>query len=442
MAENNEISKVVINNVSYELCDTTARTHLLSKHGDIIDGNIFFAQAENDTRNKTGTIYFRPNNHFNLQQWPDKLKGYASSGYITVSSQNYEPASSDEQNSNHHDFVIGLQGVHPGETQYSYIQSIRLSGESVVNNNTGGYSWNPKVILSAPKAWREAIQAIGTTGNNTITDGSLTIKAKENNHQTGYLRVNGSDTSKNTTTTYDGRVYIPADGAIVTRNIRGTKYDYKLIGDNGENLWIGAGKGTDSYHHTGGTYISTGWASNDSDIGNESIWVGVPSGRKSDQTNVNRSVYKVYHQGNLSQAFTVVYKTFTITSRHTGFSFYNFSAANSDTIQFTNVRPISAWGTVTQDKASWTSSTYSSVIQDPSNDNNMKKIFNDLGQAMRLNVTQVVFSPSKITTSSDGKKHYANVTGGFWIYDSNANSSTYTTNVNIAFLCVPIVGGV
>lgn len=423
-----EISQITINDISYNLCDATARNYLVSKQGDTLNGNLVFAKKNN---NDTTGIYFRPNDIIN----DDTPKGYCSSTYLKLL----------KNSDNDYNFTLGVQGIIPQTSEYSEIQNIKLGG--TYSNN----QWNPSISVSAPIAWRNALKAMGTEGNNTISDGSLTINPKANSHTTGYLRVNGSTPSRNTTTIYDGRIYIPADGAITTKNIRGTNYDYKLIGDNGENLWIGAGKGAGSFNHTGKTFISTGWESNDSDTGNETIWISVPSGRKSDWSSNGSTNYRAYHQGNLSKDFTVVYKSFKFTSNKKGFTYYPFTQQNgSTTVSYLtfkeHVRPIAAWGTLITNNGSLVArrKEFQEKIDDykerypntkvPSVDEQTQDLFasaNSLGNNP-MNITQVILSPvTKITLNGN---IVTKITGGFWNYSDTATQKT--AYANIAFLCM------
>lgn len=81
---------------------------------------------------------------------------------------------------------------------------------------------------------------------------------------------------------------------------------YPMIRDNGENLWIGT-MSTSSYHHNGGTYISTGWATTDTLptaasqtlYGNETIKICVPrySTNASGTGSWNGVNYNAIHDG-------------------------------------------------------------------------------------------------------------------------------------------------
>ena len=66
-----------------------------------------------------------------------------------------------------------------------------------------------------------------------------------------------------------------------------SEFQYPGIYDNGANLWIGATQ-KKSTHHTGTTYISTGYNGSQ---GNETIYVTVPN-----TTNTDGSNYKVFHE--------------------------------------------------------------------------------------------------------------------------------------------------
>lgn len=63
-----------------------------------------------------------------------------------------------------------------------------------------------------------------------------------------------------------------------------TGFEYPLISDNGNNLWIGAHKAGEQ-HHTGGTFISAG-------AGRDSIYVSVPNSDNTGATN-----YPALHTG-------------------------------------------------------------------------------------------------------------------------------------------------
>ena len=76
-----------------------------------------------------------------------------------------------------------------------------------------------------------------------------------------------------------------------------TGFIYTLISDNGTNMWIGSGQSATT-HHTGKTYISTGYNSNTS-TGNDTIYVSVPNASNDDATN-----YGIMHFGNTSVTTT------------------------------------------------------------------------------------------------------------------------------------------
>jgi hypothetical protein len=81
---------------------------------------------------------------------------------------------------------------------------------------------------------------------------------------------------------------------------------YAGIHDNTTNLWIGAASGA-STHHTGETYISTGYNST-TKAGNSSILISVPS-YNSDTSTWSNTNYWALHSGN--------YKTYAATVDHT-----------------------------------------------------------------------------------------------------------------------------
>lgn len=442
MAELNEISQITINDNIYNLCDATARNHLVSKHGGTVDGNIVFTKNDNDTYS---SIYFRPNGKTSITNWSDDLKGKASSGYVTAG------RNTSDNDPNKYYLTLGVQGVAAGATSYSYIQSLRLGGiwDSAKNK------WIPSVYIpnQAKDAWCNAIGAVNTYGNNTINNGSLTINAEDNS--TGYLKINDRTSTNNTTSENIGRIYIPATGYVTTRDTK-ENMDYALIGDNGTNLWIGANKGGSAsslgaHHHSGGTYLSAGWKkrTNTTDPWepNESIYISVLTGKNSNGSD-KASNYLAYHSGNLTNAFTVVYKTYTFTGQiETGYHFYNFKEKiNNKTENFTkfskNLRPIAAWGTLA-DTNNLETETEEHLFELFSSG---KIIDNNL--IYSRNITQVILSPAIKDAN------YTKVAGGFWYHNLTSDRATYsggsslgggtgTSNVtksykaNIAFLCIP-----
>ena len=80
------------------------------------------------------------------------------------------------------------------------------------------------------------------------------------------------------------RVKIAAGGAKGLLTTDSTGFEYPLITDNGNNLWIGAHKAGEA-HHTGGTFISAG-------AGRDTIYVSVPNSDNTAGTN-----YSVMHSG-------------------------------------------------------------------------------------------------------------------------------------------------
>ena len=87
----------------------------------------------------------------------------------------------------------------------------------------------------------------------------------------------------------DGGFYITANGEGL-RLTDSTGGFYAGIVDNGANLWIGSG-GSSSKHHTGKTFISTGYTGT---TGNSTIYVAIPN-----DTNNGCSTYSVLHVGNV-----------------------------------------------------------------------------------------------------------------------------------------------
>jgi hypothetical protein len=74
-----------------------------------------------------------------------------------------------------------------------------------------------------------------------------------------------------------------------------TGYIYSGLWDNGSNLWIGA-TALKSTHHTGSTYISTGY---NGTSGNSTIQIAVPNSANNDA-----AYYSALHAGNYSSLCT------------------------------------------------------------------------------------------------------------------------------------------
>ena len=77
-------------------------------------------------------------------------------------------------------------------------------------------------------------------------------------------------------------------------------FSYPGVVDNGSNLWIGS-TATASTHHTGATYISSGYDTSTS-TGNPTIYVSVPNA-----SNTGASNYQILHTGNYTSTLNSTY---------------------------------------------------------------------------------------------------------------------------------------
>lgn len=102
-------------------------------------------------------------------------------------------------------------------------------------------------------------------------------------------------------------------GKLISEDSTGTRYS--VILDNGTNLWIGASQ-TDGYHHSGQTYISTGYDEDDG-VGYDTIRIAIPS-----EGNYNVSgAYYAIHNGNFKKYIDP--DTIGALRDSTGYGYYN-----------------------------------------------------------------------------------------------------------------------
>ena len=96
-----------------------------------------------------------------------------------------------------------------------------------------------------------------------------------------------------------------------------TGFKYPGVRDNGVNLWLGASQ-TAAQHHTGGTYLSTGY---DGSAGNETAYLSVPNASNDGATN-----YGIYHAGyKPTRVVRQTYSNVAITTRSGNGAYYNNS---------------------------------------------------------------------------------------------------------------------
>lgn len=207
------------------------------------------------------------------------------------------------------------QGSRVGSTSSAEGDDVIASGavshaEGVGTEATGNSShaegfWS---IASGEGAHAEGMGSIASgTGSHAQNEGTIasghwqTALGKFNVEDTTKAVIIGNGTQDNRSNAvaidWNGDVTIAGNYKLGKKNrgVRGldtTDYEYPLICDNGTNLWIGA-NATASKHHTGRTFISTGYDTANSK-GFETIAVSVPNATNTEATN-----YGVWHKGNL-----------------------------------------------------------------------------------------------------------------------------------------------
>lgn len=135
----------------------------------------------------------------------------------------------------------------------TYTVTDKVGGTTTVQTIIGNATY--PLILRDNKSGTVGV-GVGTFPNASEVDSALNVKII--NKGRGYFLVDGAGNS------------------------------YPAVYDNQSNLWIGTTQ-TASKHHVGGTYISSGWSSANSN-GNSSIYVSVPN-----QANNGANNYAVYH---------------------------------------------------------------------------------------------------------------------------------------------------
>lgn len=144
-----------------------------------------------------------------------------------------------------------------------------ISAGSNVYKTSDGY-WD--ILAGTP-----VTSVNGSRGDVSITPGNI-----------GALPVTGGTLSGHVKTSKSNIGYYLHDSA---------GHNYPGLFDNGTNLWVGAAY-TLGAHHTGGTYISSGFDSSSS-AGNATIYICVPNSTNDGGTN-----YPVLHSGNYGKYVT------------------------------------------------------------------------------------------------------------------------------------------
>jgi len=156
--------------------------------------------------------------------------------------------------------VLGRYNVEDANGAYALVIGNGTAYDARSNALTVDWSGN---VWAAGKATLDgAIEAASATITSAISAASATIS--------GLLTAD--------------RVKIASGGTKGLLTTDSTGFEYPLISDNGNNLWIGAHKAGEQ-HHTGGTFISAG-------AGRDTIYVSVPNSDNTAGTN-----YSVMHSG-------------------------------------------------------------------------------------------------------------------------------------------------
>lgn len=120
---------------------------------------------------------------------------------------------------------------------------------------------------------------------STVTNSTYTSSKMYANPSNGYL--------------YGGNFYSSANGLYLTsKGVPDGSASIPAIIHNGSTLWVGGSAVASGAHHTGGTYISTGYDATN-DAGYESIYACVPK-----SGNNSSSAYKILHTGNYKNYVT------------------------------------------------------------------------------------------------------------------------------------------
>lgn len=216
----------------------------------------------------------------------------------------------DEHNYGHFGPKIGINGINTNYTFYVN-GTASIAGITTLNDNldiitkdtdkfinfyyntskTHAASWRLGYLGSGSGNANYFVLQSGNSNSNDSTRWNSALQIGMNNHD---IITDG------TTFTFDNTAQ-KIQGKDSTNTI------YGLIAYNGTNLWVGA-NGSDSIHHAGATYISTGWAGTNPANGaaakgstNTTIYVSVPKKQISADgktTTWSHTSYPVLHTGN------------------------------------------------------------------------------------------------------------------------------------------------
>ena len=154
---------------------------------------------------------------------------------------------------------------------------------SIDGSSTSGYSLKLPATIKASLTGNVTGNCSGSSGSctgNSATATKATQDGSGNTITSTYLKLSGGTMTGNIKTNATQKGYYLMDS---------TGYSYAALWNNASNLWIGATAAA-SQHHTGGTYISSGY---NGTTGNPSIYVSIPN-----DTNDGATSHAVVHAGN------------------------------------------------------------------------------------------------------------------------------------------------
>lgn len=155
-------------------------------------------------------------------------------------------------------------------------------------------------ITGSTAVVKSDITSLGIPGSNTDTKVTQNTTSLSNTYPLllSYYTTSSSTTTAQTVNRSNnlafkpsgGELFLYRKGSYITTTDSSDSL-FGLIGYNGSNIWIGA-KQTAERHHTGATYISTGYNTS-TNTGNPTFYVSIPN-----ETNTSAIGYEALHKGN------------------------------------------------------------------------------------------------------------------------------------------------
>lgn len=268
-----DISKIKLGDTTYNIKDAMARAGTEAITAKDNNGNIYVKTPKLEV-NGTSTLHGAVTSGTTITSGNESNEGVAfkiKSGTIdrdadTISTTLWGPK---------------LQYVDKDDEIVGFVQEYQRS-----NGNTGMRMlvWNEKT--NGTSVWNGLSIEVDKEGaaSYSVSDPAAfrsAIGAAAANHTHNYLPLSGGTLTGNILMNAGGKGYYLHDAA---------GKNYPGIYDNGSNLWVGSTAAA-STHHTGQTYISSGYNTSDKK-GNATIYISVPNASNNNGTN-----YAVYHTG-------------------------------------------------------------------------------------------------------------------------------------------------